>query len=112
LCQRYYEKSYNVDIAPGALTNVGVETRFAADTSDFNYPNFVYRVTKRVTPSTLTIYSPITGVAGKVRELVPGADISVLIGGEVSMSGGYIYTAAVLTANKRYQFHWTANAEL
>src|SRR5690606_5940240 len=63
LCQRYYEKSYNLNDAPGSMTEHG---RMLWPYNAHNVQRCTLRyVRKRVTP-TATIYDTATGTTGKV----------------------------------------------
>lgn len=110
LCQRYFQKSYNVGVAPGTATDAGCYQARAYNTDpyfiDLNHP---LRVSMRATP-TVTGYSTATGAAGKVRH--NNADISITSvndGGENTT--GYPLMVSVYTAQDA-RWHWTASAEL
>lgn len=63
LCQRYFEKSYNVDVAPGTSTTAGVYQQMGSSDGSSNTANAIpFAVTKRDAP-TITLYSA-TGVQG------------------------------------------------
>jgi hypothetical protein len=53
MCQRYYEKSYNTDVAPGTTTNANRISCWAGQSgSGILYSNsFSFKVTKRATPT-------------------------------------------------------------
>jgi len=60
MCQRYYEKSYNLDVVPGTnslpgLTYAGVGSNIVPN--NYGFMTMVFRVTKRINP-TVYIYSP------------------------------------------------------
>lgn len=64
-CQRYYEKSYNQNVFPGAITDVGNFVRQGPQNSGAitgEYP-LAFAVEKRAAP-TVTFYSPNNGAAG------------------------------------------------
>jgi len=73
LCKRYYEKSYNLDVAPGTASESGKHwghlmftaknTTFTSQKSPFNV---VFQTEKRSAPS-VTLYSPVSGSSGNVR---------------------------------------------
>lgn len=70
LCQRYFCKSYNLDVRSGTATNNGVFSR-SADSGSPAYLHFgtvKFPMTMRTTP-TVTIVNPSTGSAGSVRDL-------------------------------------------
>jgi len=64
LCQRYYEKTYNQSAVAGALTFIGSRA-FSSQNGQQNLCPVYFKVTKRANP-TITLFSPITGVAGKI----------------------------------------------
>ncbi len=78
LCQRYYEKGYDWDVAPGTaaptsepgMVSVFIPVALSTGGIFYTYP---FKVTKRGTP-TVTIYSPTTGASGKLRNVNAAAD--------------------------------------
>lgn len=50
-CQRFYEKSYNVDVAPGTATTVGAIGHGPVTTGQWVYHNIAFAKQKRTTPS-------------------------------------------------------------
>lgn len=110
MCQRYYEKSYNLTTAPGAAgpnpTSGGsfynVDTASSVGTSSF-------KIMKRVTP-TVVVYSSSTGTINTARSAMTSADIPV-VANDITTYGitriaGTLVTGHVLTCN------WTADAEI
>lgn len=69
LCQRYFEKSYDVDVAVGTVTGFGQgyinKAGCQTNTTTVNYGMTDFKVPKRVTP-TLTLYNPSTGSSGSI----------------------------------------------
>ena len=73
-CQRYYQKSYNVIVPPGTVTDVGAAIQRGINSQ---VPINVYlRTTLRGTPSSASFYSPITGTVDRIRNLSQGSDIT------------------------------------
>lgn len=107
-CLRYYEKSYNLVVNPGTVSEFGKQYYIAPTTAI--RPSVSFSVRKRGQP-TLTYYSPFSGASGNFRNESAGADQasqSVTVGetgfvAEKTTSG---------TAGNAYTFHWTADAEL
>ncbi len=71
-CQRYYEKTYDLETVPGTVTFTGAHS--------FNHPggvgvegNYYYRVSKRVNASPV-YYSPQTGSTGVFRDTTSAVD--------------------------------------
>jgi hypothetical protein len=113
LCQRYYEKSYNIEIVPGTSSTVGFTGYYLSTARSNNYVlNVVrYKVPKR-TGATITLYN-WTGTSGRIGNGDSGADLGtadVIYSGQNSFSPrntsggnmGPVYIA----------HHWTASAEL
>lgn len=113
LCQRYYEKSYDVITAPGAIGVPGY--------AQFNIgglPSSTYVATsvvaycqpKRATP-TVTTLSYSTGATGKFRDASNAADVTTSVAGG---SRNLTITATAAAANTSINIlgHWTADAEL
>jgi hypothetical protein len=58
LCQRYYEKSYNIDVAPATSTTVGnIDVYGSSDATSNAVITVPFKVTKRITPSTIVFYT-------------------------------------------------------
>jgi hypothetical protein len=112
LCQRYYEKSYNIDVAPGTVTGVGKVAVPASGTSNNRAVmlNIRFKVTKRATPS-LAIYSPATGASGKLRDETSGADVNGE-GEGTGASGAMITNSASVTDLYLYTVQWAFSSEL
>jgi hypothetical protein len=107
LCQRYYWKSYNQGVAPGAASSAGqfVSVSNAAGTWRITVP---FKATMRDTPATITSYSPATGLAGAYRDDNVGDRSSSLVSS--GMDGASFSGSTSGYVNIR--FHVTAEAEL
>jgi hypothetical protein len=114
LCQRYYEKSYNLDIVPGtaAQTTTAVRQRTVTSTNDAEGPNIFFRATKRALP-VKACYNDSTGTINQIRNVSLPAETytedSSIIGVNsfaTHYAGGSLATGNVIA------FHWTADAEL
>lgn len=110
LCQRYYEKSYNVDVNPGTTTNVGSITILAQTTTTLAAKFRSKLIEKKTTP-TIIWYSPGTGANGKIRNFSDNVDETVTaITDTGNRSTGY--PTVSLSGFKIYKGHYTADAEL
>lgn len=108
LCQRYYEKSYDLDVDPGTVTNIGRELfRTVVTGTGFYTVKFV--TSKRVAPS-ITIYNPNDGAVGTWRNSSASSDLSTTAG-IVGMNRTSI-TITSSTAGHLMLGQWVANAEL
>jgi hypothetical protein len=115
LCQRYYEKSYDIDTALGAVTSLG-----ASYISVYHggWPGSIsvtslhttFRSIKRVLP-TVTIYST-TGASGQV--LANGASVAgTVVVGPSTGSFAAAQSSSNGSGNSSSVFyHWTADSEL
>ena len=116
LCQRYYEKSYNVDVAPGTNTSVG--SYYAYGTTDQTSKMgcmIPFKQTKRTTPSTITYYtsSGTSGSWGYDRSAA-SSTVTIGTGGADGTNSTLAYTASVGAAwtNTVIYGHWVVSAEL
>lgn len=111
LCQRYYEKSYELSVVPATASNVGAQ--FATTSVTHNYQSLgavSFKASKRAPPS-VTLYNTINGLSGQITgdgSNYPGAVACVGVSGfgivadNISISGPSVYLTA----------QWTADAEL
>ena len=107
-CQRYYQKSYNIDVTPATVTSVGaLLTR--QNTTNHIEP-IPFRVSMRSAPS-MTSYSPATGASGKWRDTSASLDRDCTFNDTgMNISNGNLSTTGV--AGNVLSGHWTADAEL
>ncbi|WP_053194232.1 DUF2793 domain-containing protein [Chelatococcus sp. CO-6] len=109
MCQRYFEKSYNLEVAPGTASQMGRRNQNTFQIAANHRADIPFRVIKRAAP-TVTIYNPSTGAAGQVRAQ-PDADIT--IGGIYVPGGAGCMIDFVTTATTQAVYwHWAAEAEL
>ena len=116
LCQRYFYKTYNTEVAVGTSTSVGsVYCETLADGTLTRLKAFTPRlpVSMRATP-TVTLYSQ-TGTADRIN--VYSNSASTLTVSSVANNGtnsllSYLTTSTSATAAQTYEFQATASAEL
>ena len=108
LCQRYYEKNYNIDVAPGTIASLGTYNFRSVSTSD--QKNVSFKVKKRANPS-ITFYNPVTGGTGTWRNGSRSTNDSVapLSIGESAFLANTTGHFAAVDAIAGY---WVADAEL
>jgi hypothetical protein len=120
LCQRYYEKSYDLDTPPGTVTSIGRYTLMdlAASTTSTPGRELAWKVIKRAAPSVFQMYHPNTGAAGQVTitnfvGVGGSATFSPATGGMGSAQWS-VTGATGLTAGQSYRIdcHWTVDARL
>ena len=110
-CQRYYQKSYNVDVNPGTSTDVGAIGIWTQSTQSFHYmPSVDFGVRMRATP-TVTIYST-TGASGKIRNHSDSADVDALA--RYASMGGFtaLVNNSSIAQSKEVRCNWVAEIEL
>lgn len=107
LCQRYYEKSYNLIDAPGTVVAAGREA-FVGSThaSSFYRHGPTYKVRKRAAAS-VSIWDA-NGVAGQVAR---DSGAGVAWGSIVSGEKGFTAQGTIVN-NVEYTYQWSADAEL
>ena len=109
-CQRYFSKSYNTDVAPATVTDVGATFYKTAFTDSFQTWMVFFPVQMRSTP-TLTFYSPADGATGVSS--VSGTNRATTAAGQTGASASGIYINNVSIANANLiKSHWTASIEL
>ena len=110
LAQRYYEKSYNIDVAPGTVTDVGQDACRQNSDNEIRSLMDTFRTPKRATP-TITWYSPDTGASGNIFRSNVGADHAVTsTNGAGQRSTGWPGLGSSVGTD--WEAHWTADSDL
>jgi hypothetical protein len=112
LCQRYYEKSYGIDVVPGSF-NVASNWNGVGGQA---YPRAIteFKVDKRATP-TLVIYADSDGTTGNVNIWNNGTVLKV-VASNIFITTKFIgpegdYNITLSTRASMY-YNWTVSAEL
>ena len=110
MCQRYFERSYNIGSATGTFTNgfIGFNNPLTS-TSDIP-SNILFKVTKRDTP-TVVVYNAVSGASGAAYRSSDAASISVTGINYVGTNGVGNLSLASGSINN-YLIHYTASSEL
>jgi hypothetical protein len=109
LCQRYYEKSYDVDTPPGTISNSGIIATYSGATGIGGVRiSFQYKQTKRAS-ATVIAYSGTTGASGVIRD-ESGADRAAIV--VANGTCGATLSNNVSTNAAGHNTHFTASAEL
>jgi hypothetical protein len=115
LCQRYYEKSYDISVAPGTATYSGAEAFRRTSAEGIAVFNGFFKVQKRATP-TVTWYSPSNGTSGQIYNVSTSASITVTgtyaNNPPSEYKAGSVSHAATGGLGDITSGQWTANAEL
>jgi hypothetical protein len=108
LCQRYYEKSYDLGTPPGtaSTTNGFISSRAVGSDIDINVP---FKVRKRAVPS-VTNYNPVTGSAGEARNDSAGNNTG--LGAFFIGESGYNLAKGALSNAQKLSWHYVADCEL
>ena len=108
LCQRYYEKSYDLGTFPGAASNTNgyISSRAAGTDIDISVP---FKVKKRTVP-TVTNYNPLTGTAGEARNDSAGTNLA--LGAFFIGESGYNIARGALSNAQKLSWHFVADCEL
>ncbi len=113
-CQRYYCKSYDIDVNPGTGSIQGYIGGIGVNTSVFFVFDSGFPVKMRSTTPTVVIYS-FNGTINKAS-LSNGVDVGTTVTGTAGRTGSRINTVADsgtgFVASTLYVFHYTAEAEL
>lgn len=110
LCQRYYEKSYDVDTEPRTVSGLGREAQFYDRTTGGSATSQIrFKVTKRGIPA-VGVFSDVTGDINRVSGNSGGAGVVTGIAG-VGVNGCQVnYTSA--SGQWGSGFQWAADAEI
>ena len=111
LCQRYYERSYDIGTATATVTNAGANwtyINFASGSANDFSTQITFQASKRST-ATMTVYSPDTGASGNIGSA--GGD-KAATASYIGMHGCTIYGNLSGQTNAQCRAHWTASAEL
>ena len=111
LCQRYYEKSYDVNIAPGSTGYNGTQVMWPPVTFS-NAPTLSvsFKVNKRAIPTAVS-WNPRTGASGSIDN----TSTSTANTGSTYYINEAHYTPLFtgnITLGQLMNWHWTADAEL
>lgn len=114
LCQRYYEKSYDLSTNPGTATSIGENAFFLYGLPNTNYAGGMtssFKVSKRGTPA-VTVYSTQTGAPGKLYSPGTSSDVNATVVG-IGQNSFFAQSASFgPTVTLNLWWHWTADAEL
>ncbi len=111
-CQRYFEKSYDVGVAPATVTNDGAMFFYIVSSGTHTQSGFdtTFKVTKRATP-TMVWYSPNNGASGNAYSAAGGVNVAVT-NNTIGTSRASVYYVQAANASINTSVHFTANSEL
>jgi hypothetical protein len=107
-CQRYYEKSYNLETAPGTATAVGSVFEYNQVMTTGTSKLSVVMKRKRITPTSIITYSTTSGAGGVVRDNAGADRISA-----IENAGEHIFTISCSSiTGGGFLAQWSADARL
>ena len=109
LCQRYYERSYDIGNANGSFTN-GWRGCVTSPVDVVESPGWSYAVPKRTGP-TITLYNAVSGASGKAYQTSTAASATATVS-YAGQTGIGVINFPGQTASNGYFIHYTADAEL
>ncbi len=111
--QRYYEKSYNYTVFPGAVSSIGaLSGRQSGADTDCTSLQQTLITRKRATP-TVKWYSNVTGTADRIRDVTGTADATVSsTTNEGEYSSGYPVVSVAIADGRELAAHYTIIAEI
>ena len=112
LCQRYFEKSYSIANALGAVTNIGAwESVSLGNTNFYDFGRLKFTTRKRATP-TISLWSA-DGTAGALYNLTASTNQGNSRATNIADTGARIDCSnAAMAINNAFSTHWAASAEL
>lgn len=114
ICQRYYEKSYDLASAPGKpSTTNGAFAYYGVSVPNGNNIgfNFVFKERKRTATPSVVTYSTNTGAANMAYDLSNSVDLSTTVSTQ-SESSSAGWAAVGATATRGMMVQWTADSRL
>ena len=109
-CQRYYEKSYNLDISPDTVSNSpGYINRYADNTGSVLLLSHAFITRKRIAPTVVYFNPTTTGENKLLKNNSANVDVTSTTTGETGLSTITLNSGAAIGT---YSFHYTANSEL
>ena len=110
LCQRFFEKSYSIDVDPGSLTTTGAYAYTSSGVSLGQSITTAQFAVNKISVPSIAIYSPATGAAGFMRNTDLALDVAATL---ASPAGVRQFSArAGIAAAQGINFHFTAESEL
>lgn len=111
LCQRYYEKSYNLNDAIGGQTTFGAP-RLRPASNDFWF-YVQYKTTKRANPTCVLYSNRVANAAGYIYQIDgTGAPADRIANTSSQSHSGFQFYSITGSSGGLVEWQWTADAEL
>lgn len=115
LCQRYYTKTYDIDVVPGTITGIagnGVILETSSGTAVGSASHIWYfPVAMRLAP-TVVIFNPTTGAIGTSRSAPSDNANRASDGNRAGQRSVHLANNVLITDEVNHYYHATADAEL
>jgi len=110
MCQRYYEKSYDLTIAPGTSFGTTIGFWFFAVDAVSAMGSGSFKVTKRITPTSISLWTN-TGTLGSARR---DDGVAIVVSyADLSMTGmGRLTSANLFTRGQTFTVHYAVDCEI
>lgn len=108
-CQRYYEKSYDINVNPATGT-AGGYMAFVSRKADQQDRVIAFFKANKYKDPTVTIYNYATGATGTFRNFDKSNELNAA--SAPAQHSALFRPTANTTEDDRYFFHWTADAEI
>jgi len=109
LCWRYYEKSYDSGVQPGAATYMSAISG-AKPSAGFAFSSSVRFLTSKRAAPTITVFSPEDGASGAYRDFITFANRSDFNVFDIGHNAFKFSPGAGVQTD--FMFHFVANARL
>jgi len=104
-CQRYYEKTYQLDDIPGTVTANGQAQTGQPNNANWQWTHY-FNTTKRTRGYTTLIYDPVAGTSSHVHNTTAGSLTAASNGGETNLAT-FTCSQAPGASNTLIQYHAT-----
>jgi hypothetical protein len=109
LCQRYYQKTYNLDVAPGTNTDLGLPTITVGTYNAAEYCTVQLKVSMRAAPS--VSYYTQTGTLGSIDVFTTSANATSSSVTLANIGSNSFRIQISRAGDTLANFHWTASSE-
>lgn len=111
LCQRYYEKSYDIAASPGSASTINSVQWWGQITTASPTIDCRFLVNKRATPSSVVIYNANTGATGSANDR-NGNALRAMTVGDTGIKSFTANISSGYSGLTQLSFNWAADAEL
>lgn len=107
-CQRYFEKTYKLDVAPGTPSSIDSDNRYFATTSTHISHVEYFKTNKRISQSITVAYNPSNGSQGSWQSDGVDKTVSGIVATQKHISA---QLSGTVTASAMVNGHWTIDAD-